>query len=58
MSKKSNEIESFINSMPITMTTQSLMQVTTHTFNISSSKFYYHHQKLWNEKVELKQIIK
>ena len=41
MSKQTNEIESFIKSMPITMTTQSLMQITRHNFNISTSKFYF-----------------
>lgn len=43
--------------MPLTMTTQSLMQVTTNTFKITPSKFYYHNQKLWSEKIELKEII-
>ena len=43
--------------MPVTINTQSLMQITTHNFNISRSKFYYHNQKLWSEKVEFKEIL-
>ena len=39
------------------MTTDSLMKTTTQAFNISTSKFYYHNQKLWSEKLEFKQII-
>ena len=57
MKSQSMEIESFIKSMPLTMTTQSLMQITTNTFRITPSKFYYHNQKLWSEKIELKDII-
>ena len=57
MKSQSMEIESFIKSMPLTMTTQSLMQITTNTFRITPSKFYYHNQKLWSEKIELKEII-
>ena len=45
---QSIEIESFIKSMPLTMTTQSLMQITTNAFKITPSKFYYHNQKLWS----------
>jgi hypothetical protein len=43
--------------MPLTMTTQSLMQITTNAFKITPSKFYYHNQRLWSEKVEMKDII-
>ena len=44
--------------MPLTMNTQSLMQITTQTFNISSDKFYYHHKKTWYEKADIKEVIK
>ena len=39
------------------MSTQALLQITTQQFNITRSKFYYHNQKLWSEKIELKEII-
>ena len=55
--KKSNEIEDFIKSMPLSMSTQSLMQITTRNFNISKHKFYYHHRKIWFEKTAFKEII-
>ena len=41
----------------MTINTQSLMQITTNNFNISRSKFYYHNQKLWSQRVEFKQIL-
>ena len=44
--------------MPVTMSTQSLMQLTTQTFNISNNKFYYHNKKLWFEKADIRDIIK
>ena len=44
--------------MPLTMNTQSLMQITTRTFNISSDKFYYHNKKTWFEKADIQEIIK
>jgi len=44
--------------MPITMSTQSLMQITTRQFNINSDKFYYHNRKTWMEKAGLADIIK
>ena len=43
--------------MPLTVSTQSLMKITTNSFNITPSKFYYHNQKVWTERVELKEII-
>jgi hypothetical protein len=43
--------------MPITLNTQSLMQLTTNAFQIKPSKFYYHNQKLWSERVEFKEVI-
>ena len=41
----------------MTVSTQSLMKITTSTFNITPSKFYYHNQKVWSDRVELKEII-
>ena len=42
----------------MTISTQSLMQVTVQNFNITPSKFYYHNQKLWSERIEFKEILK
>lgn len=51
---RTNEIESFIKSMPATLSTQSLMHITRNAFRITPSKFYYHNKKLWSEKISFK----
>jgi hypothetical protein len=51
---RTNEIESFIKSMPATLSTQSLMNITRNAFKITPSKFYYHNKKLWSEKITFK----
>ena len=42
----------------MTMSTQSLMQITTRHFNINSDKFYYHNRKTWMERGGMEEIIK
>lgn len=56
LKRRTTEIESFIRSMPATLSTQSLMQITRNAFRITPSKFYYHNKKLWSEKVSFKEI--
>ena len=51
-------IEAFIKDLPQTMSIVNMLALTKNHFNISTSKFYFLHARIWKEKKSFKDMVK
>lgn len=55
--RATENIEQFIKSMPVTVEPNSLKQITMQEFRIKPAKFYYHYQKIMEERTTFKSLM-